>query len=186
MNIGKTVAVDLDDTIANLRDPLQQLLDDFTGQCIPWKLWNTFKITDIYNISSEIFYNLIISSNILANIEPHNDTIETLNYLKYKKYIITIITSRSYHPEAYTITKHWLDKYKIPYNNIHISGNDNKKSKYANMYDTIMTIDDSIDNCMDYMNNTNIQYKLIMDMPWNVNDNKFQRIGNINEICNII
>lgn len=179
----KTVILDLDDTLANLRVPMQKVLDKYSKKTIPWQSWDSFYITDLYGITEAELYSSLIDSGILSDIEPYEDTKETLNALKQLGHNIVIVTSRNYHPDAYNVTKTWFEKHGLPYDKIHISGHGVKKSSFANQYsDVVMAVDDNIDNCNDFIVNSNINKTLLMNMPWNSANKDIKRIHQINEM----
>lgn len=187
MNSGKTCIFDLDDTLGNLREPMQKVLDKYTKKSIPWQNWNQFNITDLYDISLENLFDSIIDSKILSTMEPYENSLKTLTALKDAGHKIVIITSRGYHPEAYDVTKEWFERAGLPYDRIHVSSHTIRKSYYANIYDNvIMAVDDNIENCDDFLNNSKIETTLLMDMPWNVTNADHKRIHDIGQVFEAI
>jgi len=183
MKSGKVCIFDLDDTLGNLKVPMQKVLDKYSKKSVPWQQWNCFNITDIYGISIENLFDAIIDSDILTTMEPYDNSLKTLTALKDQGHKIVIITSRGYHPDAYNVTKEWFDRNGIPYDNIHVSSHTIKKSYYANIYDNvIMAVDDNIDNCNDFSTHSKIENTILMDMPWNVTDSSFKRIYDIGQV----
>jgi uncharacterized HAD superfamily protein len=188
MDNQKVVILDADDTLLGLHVPLCAALNEFTGKSISCNEWGTFNVTDIYDgLHIEDFYKLIIGKELLILAEPYENTKNTLNTLKQLGYYIVIISSRGYHDNGYDVTKRWFETHNIPFDKIHISGNGIKKSMYSMMYDNvIMSVDDNIENCEDFSKNGCINNVVLMDQPWNRNNNEFKRIHSIEEILDLI
>jgi uncharacterized HAD superfamily protein len=182
----KTVIFDLDDTLANLRLPMQEALNKYTNKDIKWTDWKSFDITGLYEVNDEEFYNVLVDSDILNAIEPYEETPRTLKAVRDAGHKIVIITSRKYHPDALNVTQNWFEKHNLPFDNIHISGHGIRKSIYTKLYDNIiMAVDDNADNCNDFIKNGNINNTMLMDMPWNsVSDIK--RIYTIDQVLDQI
>jgi uncharacterized HAD superfamily protein len=184
----QTIILDADDTLLDLKYPMCEKLNKYTGRSISCDQWNSFNITDIYGgLDIEDFYSLIINEKLLVNAVPYEGSKATLETLKEKGYKIVIISSRAYHPEAYEVTKQWFDEHELPYDRIHISGNGIKKSIYSNIYDNIvLTVDDNLENCEDFNNNCKVENVLLMNQPWNAQNQSFQRVSTIQEILNYL
>lgn len=184
----KVIILDVDDTLLNLHHSLCEALNEFTGKTISCDEWGIFNITEIYDdLNIEDFYKIIIDKKLLVIAKPYENTKSTLETLKRLGYYIVIISSRNYHNNSYDITKRWFETHGIPFDKIHISGNEIKKSMYTTLYDNIvMAVDDSIENCEDFQKNGKINNVILMDQPWNRSDNNFKRIHSIEEILDMI
>jgi 5'(3')-deoxyribonucleotidase len=186
MNKEKTIILDLDDTIANLKDPMCNLLKNYSKKDVHWDKWDCFNIVPMYEINDEEFYSLLIDSSVLDDIKLYDGSREVMDKL-IPDHKIVIISSRNYHPDAYNVTKRWLDKNSLPYDNLHISGNGIKKSSYAKIYDNVVAaVDDNVDNCEDFYKNCGINNTLLMDQPWNASNKTFHRIHALPEMLKLI
>lgn len=181
----KTVVFDIDDTIADLRNPMCKALNAFSKKDFHWKQWKSFDIVSKYEIRVDDFYKCIVENNILENIKPHSDTKKILTDLNDQGYNLVIITSRSYHPDAYNLTKRWFDKYDLPYDKIHISSHEKPKTVFLERdQEVIMAVDDRIENCEDFIRH-GIPHTYLYNMPWN-KESSLPRIQNLSELRNII
>ena len=187
MNETKTVICDIDDVLANLKEPMCKLLNEHAKTQIHWNTWDSFFITHLYDITDDEFYNLLIDSDILSKLEPYPNAVETIAKVKDAGYKVVLISSRNYHPDAYKVTETWLNKHNIVYDKLHISGNGIKKSLYANMYDNIkLAIDDNVENCKDFMTNCKINKTVLMNQPWNISEQGIPRINSIEQVMDVI
>jgi 5'(3')-deoxyribonucleotidase len=177
----KTIVLDLDDSIANLRDPMNLALNNYTNKNIHWNDWHQFNIVELYNLNIQQFYECIIENKLLENLIPHSETKELLTDFKKAGYTVKIITARQYHPNAYEITKNWFTKYEIPHDHIVISEHGNKSNFITKEENVILVIDDSIENVAEFLKSGKAQMACLFDMPWNQHS-VLPRIHNLNEI----
>lgn len=159
----KSIVFDIDDTIANLKEPMCAALNKFTGKNIHWKDWTDDITNDkIYNIDFKIMCDIIINQNILENLIPLEETDEVLTRVKQMGYNLLYVTARDYHPFAYDITKKWFDSWKLPYDQIYISSRSRKKIDCISDYKNIVAfIDDNIDNCKQFKNYDSCNYSIM-------------------------
>ena len=186
MTKNKTIILDIDDTIADLKSLLCKEINEHTGENIPCDEWKSFYITNIYKtIDLPTFYDIIIKNKVLERIKPYDSTKSTMDMLYNLGYNLVLISSRSYHPNAYELTENWLNEHKLPFDHLHISG-DIKKSEFANRYQhVILSVDDNLDNNEDYRKHSNNESVLLMDQPWNRLNKDYPRINRIDEILNL-
>lgn len=178
----KTVILDIDDTLANFREPACKLFKEKTGKDIPWKQWNCYRLDKIYNIPVNDLLNYVIYGNMLEKLKLHDGSKKLVNRLYEKDFNIKIISSRNYHPHAFDVTEEWLKKNKIPFNSLHISGNGIKKSSFVEKDENVvLAVDDNIDNCVDFIKNGKVKNPHLYTMPWNRHSD-MNRFHNINEI----
>ena len=182
----KTIAFDLDDTLANLKDPMIECLNSFTGKKLQSNDLFKFDITDIYDITNENFFNCLIDNDILQNLEPFPETQLLLTNLLENDYNVDIITSRAYHPAAFEVTKSWFTKYDIPYSRIIISEHGKKKSDYFTKEENvILFVDDRIENCEDFISSRKAGSVRLFDAPWN-QQSSITRVTNLSEVRKLL
>lgn len=182
----KTIVFDLDDTLANLKDPMVDCLNSLTGKNLQSSDLFKFDTTDIYGITNQDFFNCLINNDILDNLEPFIETRTLLTDLLKNDYNITIITSRAYHPDAFEVTKNWFAKYEIPYSRIIISEHGKKKSDYVTKEENvILFIDDRIENCEDFIASRKAYNVRLFDAPWN-QQSSIARVANLSEVRQLL
>jgi len=182
----KVAIIDCDDVIMGFKKLMCEALNRHTGKTVHCEQWTTYNVIEFYDdLALDDFYKVIIENELLKKGEPNENVRETILKLKEMGYHIVIITSRAYHPNAEELTKQWMEKHRIPYDDIHVSGNGIKKSSCAKIYKNIeFVIDDNLDNLIDFEVNSNAKKLFLVDQPWNRNDTRYIRITNMNEIFN--
>src|SRR5690606_9887330 len=106
----KTVIFDIDDTSGNLKTRLEGIYRRATGDnSISWTHWKDYNAKDRYGITSDELSDLFIADNSLALIEPHDGISDITTALKERGYRVEFVTARAWCPNAYEITKKWLD-----------------------------------------------------------------------------
>ena len=108
---------------------------------------------------------------------------ETIDKLKKKNNKIYIITARRKREEneIENITKKWLDKNKIYYDELYI--NAKEKFSLVNELGIDYFIDDSYKNCIEVLEKTKAQVFMIeTEFNKQIKDNKIKIIKNINQI----
>lgn len=189
----KTIVFDIDDTIADLKNPMCQALNKYTGKTIHWNDWNKFNITDqdLYNISYSELCDVLINGNILQNIIPLKETREVLTEIKSRGYNLVYITARGYHPNAYNVTKQWFADWNLPCDSLYICEKGKTKPEYVKDYKDIrMFIDDRFDNCKDFRSEKSKTTVVLKNEPWNVyshgQDGYDYKIDNLNEVITLL
>lgn len=189
----KTVIFDIDDTSANLKTRLEGIYRRATGDnSISWTHWSDYNAKDRYGITSDELGELFIEDNTLALIEPHEGIAEVTAALKERGYNIEFVTARAWCPNAYEITKDWLDRHGITYDGITIVPLFQCKEKSTRHIDNIeLFIDDRLDHCQAMVNSGRVKKALLFAQPWNSNyaasrDRNIERISSLYEIINHI
>ena len=142
------IGLDIDDTICNTNEVLMKYAAKYNSEHgnKPLLNPNTNNFSLVYGWSEEETYNFFRAYYLeaLKEIIPKPDVKEILTKLKEEGNEIDFITARKDIEcggagEAYRITKEWLDKYEIPYDNLYL----NVKNK------AIFCIEHEIDIFMD-------------------------------------
>jgi 5'(3')-deoxyribonucleotidase len=181
--MDKWIVLDLDDTLCDFKEPMYAELQKRTGIDLHWENWDTYFLSHRFQMSPEDFCNIIIEAGVLDRLEPYSKTLETLTTAKDAGYNVSIVTARSYHPEALKITQDWLAKYKLPYDELHISQHGISKTEYVKHYEDIkLFVDDRTENCEDFLKLKSCEKVRLFDMPWN----KKSGIEKISSICEVI
>lgn len=118
---------------------------------------------------------------MLQSCQPEKEAAETVTRLKEAGYNIAIITARGYHPEAYAVTQEWLRQHGIPVDRLEIVGAGKSKSA---VIESIPNLTAYIDDHLAHLEGLRSLAALpdrefdlfVMDRPWNVKDNGFNRL----------
>lgn len=173
----KEIALDLDDTLLNLKVPLMTALNLHTNKAIHWKDWAGSNLEEIYGVTAEEFIDIMIKGQVIERALPIPGVREALQRLRYKGYNIHIITARGWHPEGYSVTKEWLDENSFPYDTINIVKlGSNKADVMDEIANVNCLIDDNEKNCNEVISRGYDAY--LIAMPWN-GDSKLKRISHL-------
>ncbi len=192
-NKTKSIVLDIDDTVGNLKERLQEIYRRATGNPeISWNDWTDYNTKDRYGITSDQLSELFIADNSLALMKPHDGVIEVTAILKARGYNIEFVTARGWCPGAYDITNKWLDDNYITYDRINIVQLFQCKEEVTRHIDNIeLFVDDRLDHCQAMIDSGRVQKALLYGQPWNahfdpsLNPNVI-RIDNVYDVLNYL
>jgi uncharacterized HAD superfamily protein len=165
----KSIVLDIDDTVGNLKERLQEIYRRATGnQEIKYTDWSDYNAKDRYGITSDQLSQLFIEDNSLALMKPHDGLIEVTAILKARGYNVEFVTARGWCPDAYDITKKWLDDHYVSYDRINIVPLFECKERVTRHIENIaLFVDDRYDHCTAMMNSGRVKHTLLYSQPWN-------------------
>ena len=182
----KHIIFDLDDTLGELSIPLMHTLNKITKQDFTVADWNSFYISEMYDMTNEELFEAMIDFKLLEKMLPYADVKDVLTHLK-KNHTINIVTARAWHPDGRNITEKWFAKHQIPYDNIVICDVDKSKIDcISTIDDIVLAVDDRDTHCEDFTNYGKIKKVLMMHQPWNTKESHIERIHSIKEVLNHI
>ena len=189
----KKIGLDIDDTITNTHVVLMKYAIKYNmeHENKPLIKYNTNNFGEAFNWSDEEVENFFRTYYLdaLNEIEPKANAKEVLTKLKSEGYEIIFVTIRNDREcggenEAKRITLEWLNKYDIPFNELHVGIFDKKKFCLENSIDVFM--DDSI-NTINNIKDTNIKTLLAMNIYNNdYQDDNVTNIYSMDELYNVI
>lgn len=165
---GRTVVLDLDDTLASMREPLHKILNEEAGMDLHWSNWNTVCADSLYNVTPERFFELALAHRLIERLVPHTEAKPFMDRLAATGAKINILSARGWHPRGKTITEGWLRHWEIPYDEIFICGVEDVKADYIkDMGSILFAVDDSPRHCNQYAQSENApDYVFAYEMPW--------------------
>lgn len=188
---GKTAIIDLDDTLASLRDVVMESLNELTGRNSHWSTWEELKVETLYGLEGvDTFLEIAHEQKLLEKSRPHPETVSFMHRLFDGGISTTILTARGWHPGAERITRHWLGLYGIPYNSLKVCQLHECKADYIrHTKNVLFTIDDSMKHCNAYnaMKKNRPEFVFAYAMKWNEGvDDGVIRINNLHDVGNYI
>lgn len=165
-----TIACDLHDVIANLRDTLMQALNEVTGKTIHWREWHTFHLHELYPITDAECIDVFHRYDVLSRCVPEPDAIEALSEIRSRRAHLAIITSSGWHAKAMPIIRQWLSDHGVPFDTLHITPwpGGSKSAYLSTVFKRIdYLIDDSPGNIRDALASPLIRHTVVVDRPWN-------------------
>ena len=159
MNIG----IDIDNTITEVQDQLNKAAYDYAiklGKNIenadnPLEYIKNNR--DTYRKKFQFSYEELkyflqnIQEEITNKAKPRDNAVEVINRLKKEGHKIIIITARDseFHDDPYLLSKNWLDKNNIKYDQIIV--NAREKGMVCKDENIDLFIDDQLNNCLDVL-----------------------------------
>ncbi|MBA4418836.1 MAG: hypothetical protein C0392_13155 [Syntrophus sp. (in: bacteria)] len=112
------IIVDIDNTLWSFAPVLYEYLSD-AGFSIPSiKEWNEWQFWD-NDMNKKTFYGILKQIHMRQEeFDPYEDAIFFLNSLKDRGFYILIASHRE--QETYDPTLQWLQKYKLPFDELHV------------------------------------------------------------------
>jgi hypothetical protein len=196
MNHSKNIClVDLDDTLVDLKEPMKQALDSFTGKDIPWNKWEHFDVPSIYGVSNSEFLDACIEHEVLERAEIHAESYKFLNDLKRMDCHVVLITARGWHPRGKEVTEKYISDHELNIDELILVDVDESKAEWAKRFNKIkFTVDDRMKHCREYMKTGVVEKVMLYDAPWNSYMTKLnpfvggydyhERIKNLHHIMN--
>lgn len=176
----RVAALDIDDTLVNLRDPLMQSLNEYTGKDIHWNDWDAYNLAEIYGMTIVDFYACLMESDVLRKAKPLENTVEFCQYLIDNNYLVLMVTARGWHPQGAEITRQLLEENKIPYHDLYLTKYNESKYKAIERYGAIdLAVDDSFKHIEDYKHSGMVKHSVLFHNPWNKNHEHDKVIHNI-------
>lgn len=174
------IGIDIDDTITYTTDDIDSFVLE---NGLATKIFKeNYHLTDRYNDwdmdTVESFWKNY-GDKVISNPRVRDDAVKYINKLYNDGYEIIIITKRKKH--EYDISKEYLDKYGIKYNQINVDVREKGKFCIDNNIDIM--IDDSPYNAIDCIEQK-VNF-LLMDQEYNKNVNTV-RANNWEDIYNLI
>ena len=185
---NKTIIFDLDDTLGCLKSRLQEIYRRATGDnTISYNDWDNYGQPNRYGISSEQLSELFIEDQSLELMKPHDGVVEVTAILKSRGYNIEIVTARGWRPDAYNVTKKWLDDNYISYDKINIVPLHQCKEEATRHIDNIhLFVDDRFDHCDNMMKSGRVNRCLVYKQPWNKAATLTQNIVHIDNVYDVL
>lgn len=185
---GMTAVLDLDDTLASLRDEVMVEFNALTGKNLHWSDWEVLRVEALYDVDD--FLGVAFEKKLSERSRPHPETLSFTRRLRDAGINTTILTARGWHPRAEEMTRHWLGLYDIPYTDLKVCQLHECKTDYIRHMDNVLfTIDDAKTHCNNYNAMTVNRPKFVFAyaMKWNegVNDGVI-RINNLHDVADYI
>lgn len=187
--MNKTVIFDLDDTLGNLKERLVNIYKRELGmENVNSDDWTFYGAgTDRYNITSDRLTELFIEDQSLELMKPHDGVVEVTAILKSRGYNIEIVTARGWRPDAYNVTKKWLDDNYISYDKINIVPLHQCKEEATRHIENIhLFVDDRFDHCDNMMKSGRVNRCLVYKQPWNKAATLTQNIVHIDNVYDVL
>lgn len=161
-----TIILDLDDVLANLRESLQRILQEQTGIDLHWSDWQHYDLRRHYLLESPVLDELLMREQVLEICEPEAGAAEATAGLAELGLRVVIVTARGWHPRAEPISRAWLERHGVVYDDLRVVPlGGNKLHAIGDCRDIRLAVDDHPSHVERYRREG--IPALIMDRPWN-------------------
>lgn len=184
--LNKRVIFDCDDVLANLRDPLQDLVSEHLGKKVSWEDWNQYQIGKIYDFDFSHICQMIVERDILQKLQPEPHAKELISWYKDQGCETIVLTARGYHPNGYFVTKQWLKDHDLEIDHVMcINITEQKRDHIKNIVQVEDYIEDNHSHAEQASGLSNVQRVYLMDRPWNQEISLGQRVKTLKDILDI-
>ncbi len=184
---------DLDEVIVDLTNPLSELANTHYNLELSqdsfriYNFKNNIYVDDV-ELNKEIIDFLIYYANdaeFQFKAEPYIKSVNTMRYLKWLHHTVYFITSRPI--ENTELTKDWLRKYNIPYDELIVLGHGVEKGPVGKNNQLDFFLDDRISHLESMWEHKRYWPVglFVIDRPWNRYSEKFNRVYDWSDIKDI-
>lgn len=188
MKSKKVAIIDVDDTIAQFRHTLRNIIEEIKGENISMDRWDCTNLDKTFDVSFDHVFEIMIDRNTLVDdLTPEQHASSLLNYLNKNDYYIDILTARGWHPRGKQVTEQWLQKHDLCFDEVTSVPMDMcKEQVLSKKYkDVDLTIDDNPKHCLAYADSNVVKNTYLIDRMWN-KDVKHHNIKRINCLSDLI
>jgi FMN phosphatase YigB (HAD superfamily) len=181
------IAFDLDDVLANLRDPLMTVLNRETGRDIHWRQWTEYELSGIYGASVERIMDWVHRFGVLEAATPEPWARATLEAVRRAGYRVAVVTARGWHPRGETLTWTWLARYALKVDEVHlVSGGRSKAEVLARLGAVEHYVDDHLGHLYPAQGSSKIRQLHVLDRPWNRHDAVLNRLYTLEDLVGLL
>lgn len=187
MSDRETIVFDLDEVLANLRDPIMRAMHKASGKLIHHREWEKHDLTQAYQVSNEVLLEIFCEHAVLQSAHPEPGARETIDLAKRCGFQVAILTARAWHPEGAAITEDWLYRHRIEPDFLHLVNLHEKKSDLVADYGAVrFLIDDHPGHIQDISKLVNVHRAVLRDRPWNKHMREYLRVCSLEQFQIII
>lgn len=185
MSQRKIAIVDVDDTIADLKQELMHALDRETGKSVHWSKWTGMNVERLYGLSFQEMFDTMIKHNVIDKLSPHSEAKEVLDRAKSLGTEIIIVTARGWHPSGKESTIKWLQNHKIPFDEVITVPIPGCKVDAIKKFGKVsLAVDDNVKHVDAFQKSGIVENVYLYATPWNekVSRTRFNRINSLHKI----
>lgn len=186
-NPKSNVAVfDCDDVLANLRDPLQDLVGEHLGQIVSWTDWNQYEIGKVYGFDFNHVCQMLIERDILSKLQVDPHAKQLIESYRNDGIRTVILTARGYHPKGKQITERWVADNNLPIDEVRcISLHEEKRDHLKHMNDVHVYVEDNHNHAEQAFGLPNVKKVFLLDRPWNSDITNVTRVSCLKDILQL-
>jgi phosphoserine phosphatase len=183
---SKIAVFDCDDVLANLRDPLQDLVSEHLGRPVSWKEWDQYEIGKVYGFNFSHVCQMLVERDTLAKLQADPYAKQLIDAYKQDGCKTVILTARGYHPTGKQITEQWVADNNLPIDEvICIPLGDEKRDYLKHMGNVQVYVEDNHNHAEQAHGLLNVKSVYLLDRPWNRDVTNVTRVSCLSEILQL-
>lgn len=163
----KIAVFDLDDVIANLREPMAEALNRVSGRKLSWHQWHRWELSLLYDLSHDEMLAALVEHEVLERAKPEPFARETLALFMDHGYTPVVATAREWHPNGSEITQAWLSAHDVPVAHVRLVALDGSKAEEVSPLGAIYWFIDDNSRHVEEAHAHGVPSVAVMDRPWN-------------------
>lgn len=184
--MNKIAVFDCDDVLANLRDPLQDLVSEHLKTPVYWKDWNQYEIGKVYGFDFSHICEMIVKRNTLFNLQPEPYARALIRSYKQEGCRTVVLTARGYHPHGKQITTTWLNMHGLEIDDVICIGlKEHKRDYLDSMTQVEVYVEDNHHHAEQAHDLPNVKRIFLLDRPWNQNETRVTRVPGLKDIFDL-
>jgi 5'(3')-deoxyribonucleotidase len=173
---------DLDGVIADVHHGMAESMQRATGVNLHWSQWHAYDFFKFYGMEVDQFLELLVRDRVLETAPPAGGAVGAMQAIREAGLKIAIVTARGFHPSADAVTRDWLTRHNIPFDDLIVVHNGASKADALNSLGRVVSyVDDHIGNLEDLHDNGIAAPLYLMSQPWNASDERFERVRDLPE-----
>lgn len=178
---------DLDDVLANLRDPIQAALTKSFGKDIHHRDWDRYDLADIYNVPLGEIIDAFLEHEILDHAVPEAGAQEAMAAARAAGHRVAVLTARGWHPNGTVLTRQWLGDHGLLPDELHVVELHRRKEDELHRYGRVAwMIDDNLAHVHGAAATGLVDTVVLMTRPWNRAGHHDARVNDLFEYAELI
>lgn len=184
--MNKWVAFDMDEVLANIREPMCEAINKETGSNIHWKEWKTYNLAEVYEKEIDL-KDVLTRHQVIENATMEPFARDAIAHAKGLGYRVAIVTARGWHDFAREITIDWLEQRDIEVDRVEIVPHKGSKCETLKKIGPVKYfIDDHVDHIINAKASKSARINILRDRPWNRANSSEIRVHSLKEILSIL
>jgi hypothetical protein len=178
---------DLDDTLANLREHLMEMLNRRTGREVHWRQWHRYELVSVYEASVEQILAWVLEDRVLeaATLEEHAPA--AVEAARAAGFRVAVVTARGWHPRGEAITRGWLRRHRLRVDALHlVPAFGSKAEVLARLGPVRHFVDDHAGHLLPARAVPSVGELHLLDRPWNRDDRTLRRLRGLDEFVKLV
>lgn len=165
---GKIAILDVDDTLADLKQELMETMHKETGKHLHWSEWGSINVDKFYGVNLNQFLDIMLKHDVIDRLQPHEESKEVLDKLRAYGFRIVMVTARGWHPTGKDNTVKWLEKHHLPFDEVITVPLTECKVESIRKFGRVhLAVDDNTKHVEAFAKSGIVDHSYLYNRPWN-------------------